>query len=80
MEKKDSPKKQAKGLFWANLLHFYQPLDQDRTIVEKVVNESYLPVLRIYEQIPTAKATINISGCLIELLISHRFRRDCDAS
>jgi alpha-amylase/alpha-mannosidase (GH57 family) len=73
MEKKEPPRRPARGLFWANLLHFYQPPDQDRTIVEKVVNESYLPVLRMFEQIPTAKATINISGCLIDLLIRTGF-------
>jgi len=62
-----------KGIFWANLLHFYQPPDQDRGILERVVNESYHPVIRIFEQIPSAKATINIQGCLVELLIKTGF-------
>jgi alpha-amylase/alpha-mannosidase (GH57 family) len=74
MEKKETPpRKPARSLYWANLLHFYQPPDQDRTILEKVVTESYLPVLKMFEQIPTAKATINISGCLIDLLIRTGF-------
>jgi len=60
-------------LYWANLLHFYQPPDQDRNILERVVNESYHPVLRIFEQIPSAKAIINIQACLIELLIKTGF-------
>ena len=70
MQKKDGHKR-GRGrtrLYWANLLHFYQPPDQDRNILERVVNESYHPVLRIFEQIPTARATINIQGCLIDLL------------
>ena len=68
MQNENNGKTDNKRLYWANLLHFYQPPDQDRTILEKVVNESYHPVIRIFEQIPSAKATINIQGCLIELL------------
>ncbi|MCP4582764.1 MAG: hypothetical protein GY839_14230 [candidate division Zixibacteria bacterium] len=73
MEKRRTYKKGKKRLFWANLLHFYQPPDQDRLILERVVNESYHPILRIFEQIPSAKATINIPVCLIDLLIKTGF-------
>ena len=73
MENSRSFKKNKKHLYWANLLHFYQPLDQDRNILERVVNESYHPVIRIFEQIPSARATINIQACLIELLIKTGF-------
>lgn len=73
MAKQDNYRKPKKRLYWANLLHFYQPPDQDRNILERVVNESYHPVLRIFEQIPSAKATVNIQACLIELLIKTGF-------
>lgn len=73
MENGDNERTDNKRLYWANLLHFYQPPDQDRRILEKVVDESYNPVLKIFEQIPSAKATVNIQGCLIELLIKTGF-------
>jgi len=73
MDKNKNNQRGRRKLYWANLLHFYQPPDQDRAILERVVNESYHPVLKIFEQIPTAKATINIQGCLIELLIKTGF-------
>jgi len=73
MERRNNQKRQKRYLYWANLLHFYQPPDQDRNILERVVNESYHPVIRIFEQIPSAKATVNIQSCLIELLIKTGF-------
>ncbi len=73
MEKRRNNHRGKRKLYWANLLHFYQPPDQDRAILERVVNESYHPVLRIFEQLPSAKATINIQACLIELLIKTGF-------
>lgn len=73
MEQKEEQKRSNRKLYWANLLHFYQPPDQDRQILERVVNESYHPILRIFEQIPSAKATINIPACLIDLLIRTGF-------
>jgi hypothetical protein len=69
MEQHRSSKSQNNRLYWANLLHFYQPPDQERDILERIVNESYHPVIRIFEQIPSARATINIPSCLLELLI-----------
>ena len=73
MNRKNNHRSNKKQLYWANLLHFYQPPDQDRNILERIVNESYHPVLRIFEQIPSAKATINIQATLIELLIKTGF-------
>ena len=73
MEKRRNNHRGRRKLYWANLLHFYQPPEQDRTILERVVNESYHPVLRIFEQVPSARATINIQACLIELLIKTGF-------
>ena len=71
MKRNKRPKRQSGQLYWANLLHFYQPPGQDKDILNKVVDESYHPVLRIFEQVPSAKATINIPSCLIELLIKN---------
>ncbi len=74
MDKKRNNRHRGKRkLYWANLLHFYQPPNQDRAVLERVVNESYHPVLRIFEQIPSAQATVNIQSCLIELLIRTGF-------
>ena len=73
MEKQRNEHRGKKRFYWANLLHFYQPPDQDRAILEKVINEAYNPALRIFEQIPSAKATVNIQSCLIELLIKSGF-------
>lgn len=55
-------------MFWSNFLHFYQPPNQQKDILERIVNESYRPLMRIFRDNPQAKATININGGLLELL------------
>lgn len=54
--------------YWINFLHFYQPPYQSREIIDKVVRESYKPVIDILKKNPKAKMTLNISGSLIEHL------------
>jgi predicted glycosyl hydrolase (DUF1957 family) len=51
----------------------YQPPDIDRSELEKIVNRSYLPLLKIFEQLPKAAFTINLPGSTVELLIKTGF-------
>ncbi len=55
-------------VFWAPLLHFYQPSLQLPRVLRKVVEESYRPLLQVFRQHPHAKATVNINGVLTEML------------
>lgn len=59
---------------WAHFLHIYQPADQHPGILEKIVNESYRPILRGLLKIPRAKVTLNINGVLVEKLFEHGYR------
>jgi hypothetical protein len=61
------------NLAWANLINFYQPPNIDRTQLEQIVNKSYLPMLRIFDQNPEYKFSINIPGSTVELLIRTGF-------
>lgn len=65
MEKLNQTKKNPK---WINFLHFYQPANQQKDILEAVVNQSYLP---IFKKIGQSSISINITGSLLEL-----FERD----
>lgn len=60
-------------MYWANFLHIYQPPNQKKKILEKVVNECYRKLFRGLKKYPHAKLTLNISGCLTELLIKNGF-------
>lgn len=60
-------------LNWANLIDMYQSPNIDRGELEKIVNRSYLPILRIFEQAPKAAFTLNLPGSTIELLIKTGF-------
>ncbi len=53
---------------WLNILHFYQPPFQDVDVAQKITEECYLPVSRLLLERPDAKAVINTSGCLLEIL------------
>ncbi|HBI35599.1 MAG: hypothetical protein UU64_C0007G0044 [candidate division WWE3 bacterium GW2011_GWF2_41_45] len=53
---------------WLSFLHFYQPADQQRDILEAVVSQSYLPVLKTINASKFGSQSINISGSLLELL------------
>ncbi|HEY5601127.1 MAG TPA: polysaccharide deacetylase family protein [Patescibacteria group bacterium] len=49
------------------LLHFYQPTSQQFDILERIVNESYRPLLKIFLENPKANATFNVNAGLLEL-------------
>lgn len=61
------------NLFWANLINFYQPPNCDRAELEKIVNRSYLPLLRIFTQNADYKVSLNLPGSTVELLIRTGF-------
>jgi len=61
-------------IYWAQLFHFYQPPTQIPRILEKVCTESYKPLLEVFSQYPHAKATVNISGVLLEMLHDYGHR------
>jgi alpha-amylase/alpha-mannosidase (GH57 family) len=58
-------------IYWAPLLHFYQPPIQLHWVLDKVCNESYRPLIKLFQEIPSAKVTVNINGALTELLRDH---------
>jgi len=53
---------------WAHFLHIYQPPRQQKDILERVVKESYRPLVESLRAIPSAKIVLNINGALTELL------------
>lgn len=55
-------------IYWAPLFHFYQPPTQTPSILMKVSNESYRPILDVFEEFPDARAVFNINGVLTEML------------
>ncbi len=59
---------------WAHFLHIYQPADQHPGILEKIVNESYRPILRGLIKTPESRVTLNINGTLVEKLFEHGYR------
>jgi len=58
-------------IYWAPLLHFYQPPTQLHWVLDKVCEESYRPLIKVFRDIPSAKVTVNINGVLTELLRDH---------
>ena len=61
-------------IYWAPLLHMYQPPTQIHMILDKVCRESYRPLINVFKSHSHAKVTLNISGCLTEMLHEHGFQ------
>ena len=61
-------------MFWVNFLHLYQPSDQSDEILERVVNESYRPLIKGFLNIPKMKINLNINATLTELLAKKGYR------
>ncbi|MDD5749396.1 MAG: hypothetical protein PHO91_01250 [Patescibacteria group bacterium] len=53
---------------WINFLHIYQPPWQDKGVIEQVAIESYDYLLSLFERYPDFRATLNITGNLIQQL------------
>ena len=58
-------------MYWANLLHIYQPPTQKAHWIERIARESYSKIFSGLKNIPQAKLTLNINAILTELLIKH---------
>ncbi len=56
-------------IYWAQLLHFYQPPTQTASMLKKICDESYRPLLQVFEECPGARATINFNGVLTDMLM-----------
>jgi len=57
----------------SHFLHIYQPANQQQEILERVVNESYRPIIKGLKENPQAKITLNINGSLTEQLANRGF-------
>lgn len=55
-------------IYWAPFFHFYQPPTQIYSVLKKVCDEAYYPLLQVFRDHPHAKATVNIQGVLSEML------------
>lgn len=55
-------------MYWANFLHIYQPPTQTEAIVRKVTVESYRTLVRVLDEAPHARITLNISAILTRQL------------
>ena len=55
-------------VYWAPLLHIYQPPTQEIEILKKIDKECYKPLFSMIDEHDNSKFTLNINGILIELL------------
>jgi alpha-amylase/alpha-mannosidase (GH57 family) len=58
-------------IYWAMLLHFYQPPTQVHSMLDKVSDEAYRPLIAVLKANPNARLSVNINGCLTEMLAEH---------
>ncbi len=56
-------------IYWAQLLHFYQPPTQVPSMLNRICNESYRPLLQVFQEYPNARATINFNGVLTDMMV-----------
>lgn len=57
----------------ALVLHIYQPPTQYRKMLDRITRESYLRIVELLEEIPTARLTLNINASLTEQLVAAGF-------
>jgi alpha-amylase/alpha-mannosidase (GH57 family) len=55
-------------IYWAQLLHFYQPPTQVPSVLKRICDESYRPLVQVFEEYPSARVTINFNGVLADML------------
>ena len=58
-------------IYWAPLLHVYQPPTQEIEILKKINKECYRPLFSTIENYENAKFSLNINGCLVDLLYEY---------
>ena len=56
-------------MHWINFIHLYQPINQQKDIVEAVVKQSYLPIFRGINSLDNISVSMNITGSLLELFV-----------
>jgi predicted glycosyl hydrolase (DUF1957 family) len=57
---------------WVNFLHIYQPPWQNKGVIDQISGESYEYLLTLFEKYPNFKASLNITGNLVEQLNEYR--------
>ena len=62
-------------MYWANFLHIYQPPQQKPYWIKRVSLESYEKLVNGFLNNKRAKVTLNINGCLTELLMKYGQKR-----
>jgi len=60
-------------MYWANLIHLYQPPTQRAEVLRRIVEECYRPLVALLRRHPQARLTVNIAGSLTELLAEHGY-------
>jgi alpha-amylase/alpha-mannosidase (GH57 family) len=56
-------------IYWAQLLHFYQPPTQVPSVLRKICSESYRPLVHVFQEYPNARLTVNFNGVLTDMLM-----------
>lgn len=59
---------------WANFLHVYQPVDQQKDILEAIVAQSYRPIFEHIRDNKKLRLTLNINGALLELFDKYGYK------
>ncbi len=60
-------------MYLSIFLHLYQPPDQSPDVLERIVNESYRPLIAGFIKNPNAKVTLNINACLTQMLEKYKY-------
>ncbi|MFA6253243.1 MAG: hypothetical protein WCV69_03180 [Patescibacteria group bacterium] len=61
-----------KKITWVNFLHIYQPPWQTVGVVQQIASQSYEYLVYLFKKYSKYRATINISGCLLDMLFEIR--------
>ncbi|MBU4369726.1 polysaccharide deacetylase family protein [Patescibacteria group bacterium] len=61
-------------MYWANLLHIYQPPGQKKEIIDQVIKESYNRILAILQSNPNIRLSLNICASLTEQLVEYGYQ------
>ncbi len=61
-------------MYWVNFLHIYQPIEQSKEILKKVVHESYRPLFKGFLGIKNIKVNLNINASLTELFVKEGYQ------
>lgn len=54
---------------WIIFLHFYQPHNQQKDILDAITEESYIKMVKLLKKYKDIKVNININACLSEQLV-----------